>query len=61
MKFLHKLAIISVVLFVIGLASSNHHKSKSRSRVPVYEVPSIKKNNSVCIKIIFDKIYYFYF
>ena len=43
MKFLTKLALIS--LFVIGLASSSHHKST----VPVYEVPSIAKNNSVII------------
>ena len=38
MKFLNKIAIISVVLFVIGLASSNSLQSK----VPVYEVPAIK-------------------
>ena len=43
MKFLPKIAIISVVLFVITLANSSTHRAK----VPVYEVPSIAKNNSV--------------
>ena len=43
MKFLPKLAIISVVLFIIGFASSSKHLSKE----PVYEVPSIGKNNNV--------------
>ena len=42
MKFLTKIAIISVVLFVVEFASASHHLSKE----PVYEVPSIGKNNN---------------
>ena len=49
MKFFSKVAIITVVLFVIGLTSSNTHKSK----VPVYEVPAIKKHSSVIYNLIY--------
>jgi hypothetical protein len=52
MKFITKLLIISVVLLVIGLVSSNHHKS----RVPEYEVPSILKNNNVIIYYLDKKL-----
>lgn len=48
MKFLQKLAIVSILIFVIGFASSNTLKSQE----PVYEVPSIEKNNSVNISLL---------
>ena len=54
MKFITKLLIISLVSFVIGLASSNKH----RSRVPDYEVPTITKNNNVIILRLIKKLFY---